>query len=387
MRRLIPFLALLVFLPASAAAGPTNGCPVPCSGQISSPEGTQLLYVQPAGVGGPVHAYDTASGGRVFSLPAGITSADGRSHVVAREFRLGTVVSRMGVGEPPSVRKSVLVDGRWRVAGVSPNGRFAALARQSRDRRSTDATIVDLTRERIARRLDLRGDFEVETVSNDGRRLFLIEHLAASKTKYLVRLFDLSRNRLATKTLRGKGEPSVMAGYAWSGVGSPDGRWLLTLYLNSDRKLAFVHALDLVTSIPTCIFLPGRGSFASLKGYSLTLSPDGGKLYAANTALGVISEIDLATRKVVRTARFARGARAGTGPTMTGTISRTGRMLYFSGGRDLFAYDAAYGVVRGPYPTGGRLTGYGFGLGDRRVHALRADGGMVTFDAATGKRI
>jgi len=321
----------------------------------------------------------------MFSLPAGITSANGRSHVTAKGYGFGTVVSRLRVGNA-TVAGSVLVDGRWQLAGVAPNGRFAALARQARDRRATDVTIIDLTRDRVVHRLDLPGDFEVETISNDGQRLFLIERLA-SKTKYLVRLFDLSGNRLATKPLRGKGEPSVMAGYAWSGVGSPDGRWLLTLYLNSERKLAFVHALDLVTSKPTCIFLPGRGSFSSLKGYSLTLSPDGRKLYAANTALGVLSEVDLATRKVVRTARFARAVRGGNAPTMSGTISRSGRMLYFSGGRDLFAYDAAYGVVRGPYATRGRLSGFGFGLGDRRVHALRADGRMLSFDAATGEQL
>jgi YVTN family beta-propeller protein len=178
-----------------------------------------------------------------------------------------------------------------------------------------------------------------------------------------------------------------MAGYAASAVGSPDGRWLLTLYLNTARRMAFVHALDLETSKPTCIFLPGNGPFERLRGYTLTLSPDGRTLYAANTALGVLSVIDLAARKVVRTVGFAGGERPGAGPPLTGTISRSGRMLYFSGGRDLWAYDAAYGVVRGPYRTGGRLSGFGFGLGDRQVHALRTDGRMLTLDAATGRRV
>ena len=386
MRRLIPLLALLLAPVAHAAAGPLNGCPAPCSGQISSPEGEQLLYVQPAGAGGPVHAYDTTSGARVLALPAGITSADGRFHVTAQSRRPVTSVSRWRVADG-AIAGSMFVDGRWLLAGVAPNGRFAGLARLARDGSRTIVAIVDLLRGRVAHRLDLDGNFEVETVSNDGRRLFLIEHVEGSETQYLVRLFDLSRNRLTTKPLRGQGEPSVMAGYAWSGVGSPDGRWLLTLYLNSARKLAFVHALDLVTSTPTCIFLPGNGPFESLKGYSLTLSPNGRTLYAANTTLGALSEIDLATRRVTRTVRFARGGRSGEGPTLTGTISRSGRMLFFSDGRDLWAYDAAYGVVRGPYRTGGRLQGFGLGLGDRRVHALRTDGRLLTFDAATGRRL
>jgi hypothetical protein len=178
-----------------------------------------------------------------------------------------------------------------------------------------------------------------------------------------------------------------MAGLAWSGVGSPDGRWLLTLYLNTARNLAFVHALDLERSSPLCIFLPSGGPFATLKRYGLTLSPDGTRLYATNAAIGAVAEIDLATRKVVRTVRFPAAPRT-SGPTaLTGSISRNGRTLYFSPGRDLWAYDAAYGVVRGPYRTDGAIRGFGFGLGDGRVHALRADGRLLSFEAATGRRL
>jgi hypothetical protein len=178
-----------------------------------------------------------------------------------------------------------------------------------------------------------------------------------------------------------------MAGLAWSGVGSPDGRWLLTLYLNTGRKLAFVHALDLVRSSPLCIFLPSNGAFGALKRYGLTLSPDGRRLYATNAALGAVAEIDLATRKVVRTTRFAATRKLKGPGSLTGTISRNGRTLYFSPGRDLWAYDTAYGIVRGPYRTGGAIAGFGFSLGDRRVHALRADGRLLTFDAATGEKV
>jgi hypothetical protein len=307
--------------------------------------------------------------------------------VTANARRLGTVVSRLFVANA-TLASSMLVDGRWRLAGVSPNGRFAALSRQSTDRSRTEVTVANLFAGRVAHRLRLRGDFEVETVSRDGKRLFLIEHLVGTDSpRYLVRLFDLSRDRLAAKPLRGAGEPSVMAGLAWSGIGSPDGRWLLTLYLNTGRNVAFVHALDLVRSSPLCIFLPSGGGFDALKRYGLTLSPDGRRLYATNAAIGAVAEIDLATRKVVRTTRFP-AARALSGPAaLTGTISRNGRTLYFSPGRDIWAYDAAYGIVRGPYRTGGTITGFGFGVGDRRVHALRADGRLVSFEAATGKEL
>jgi hypothetical protein len=387
MRRL-SLLAILVLVPAAhAATGPTNGCPAPCSGQVSSPDGMRFLYVQPAGAGGTVDAYDPETGQRIFSLPAGITSADGVSHLAAATRSHDTVVSRYRVADS-TTESWMVVAGRWRLAGVSPDGRFAALARQTKVQPRTHVTIVNVLTKRVAHRLDLRGDFEVETVSRDGKRLFLIQHLPGTGSpRYLVRLFDLSRDRLASRPLRGKGEPSVMAGLAWSGVGSPDGRWLLTLYLNTGRNVAFVHALDLVRSSPLCIFLPSGGAFDSLKRYGLTLSPDGRRLYATNAAIGAVAEIDLATRKVVRTARFA-ASRSLSGPgSLTGTISRNGRTLYFSPGKDLWAYDTAYGVVRGPYRTGGAIAGFGFAVGDHRVHALRADGRMLTFDAATGASI
>ncbi|MGH3105229.1 MAG: hypothetical protein ACRDN6_14155, partial [Gaiellaceae bacterium] len=240
----------------------------------------------------------------------------------------------------------------------------------------------------IAHRLSLLGDFEVETISADGKRLFLVEHLRSSGSpRYLVRLYDLSRERLVANPLRAKGEDRVMAGLAWSGIGSPDGRWLLTLYLNTQRNTAFVHALDLDRSSPRCIDLPSAGSVGALKRYTLTLSPDGRMLYAANTSLGVLAEIDLRTRRVIRVARFARSGGPATRSVLSGTISQNGRTLYFSGGRDLWAYDAAYGRVRGPYLTGGAVVGFGYGKGYRRVHVLRADGRMLAFDAATGRAL
>jgi hypothetical protein len=385
MRRLFVLLVLLVAPAVQAGSAPANGCPAPCSGQVSSPPGTQLLFVQPKGVGGAVHAYDPASGTRVFSLPPGISSADGFWHVAVTPGAATTVVSRYLLADG-SHESSLPVNGRWRLEGVSTDGQFAALVRHARG--TTHIAVGNLFKSRVVHRLRLRGEFEVETVSNDGKRLFLIQHLKTDGApRYLVRLFDLSRDRLASKPLRGAGEPSVMAGLAWSGVGSPDGRWLLTLYLNTDRNVAFVHALDLVRSSPLCIFLPSGGAFDSLKRYGLTLSPDGRRLYATNPALGAVAVIDLPTRKVVRTVRFAPARGLASATPLTGTISRNGRTLYFSPGEDLWAYDTAYGVVRGPYRTNGTIAGFGFGAGDKRVHALSAGGRIVSFDAATGARV
>jgi hypothetical protein len=361
-----------------------DGCPSPCSGQSSSPPNAKYLYVQPNGPRGEIVAYNTVFGTVAFSLPPGTASADGRRHVVASPRRVNTELAdfnlRTGLMESVSY-----VPDRWRIAGVSPTGKWAALVASPGPQ--TRIAIVDAQRGTIIHRATLRGRFEVETISRDGKRLFLIEHL--NDGRYLVRLYDLTLGRLKTQALKASGEGSPMVGLAWSGVGSPDGRWLLTLYLNTHHNHAFVHALDLQQGRPACIDLPsGNGRMAALKRYTLTLSPNGRTLFAANPALGVVASIDLRTLRVSRAARFAPSpAGRPTRQLSAGTISRDGRTLYFSAGSGLWAYDAAYGRVRGPYSTGGRIVGFGYGPGDRTIHALRADGKMLKFDAATGRRI
>ena len=375
----LSLLLLLVAAPGVRA----DGCPAPCSGQSSSPPGTKFLYVQPKGASGPVVAYDTASGRRAFSLPAGVSSADGRWHVAATPAREGTTLVRFALKSGTLVNAS-RVPGRWSPVALSPTGRWLALTRGA-GAGATRIAIVDAARGRVERTASLRGRFEVETVSADGKRLFLIQHL--DESRYLVRLFDVTRARLKTQALKASGEGAPMIGYAWSGVASPEGRWLLTLYVNTHHNHAFVHALDLESGDPACVDLPsGHNQVAALKRYTLTLSPDRRTLFAANPALGVVAAIDLDTLRVTRVARFNPSS-AGSATRLPGTISRNGRTLYFSAGNGLWAYDAAYGVVRGPYATGGRILGFGYGAGDRTIHALRADGRMLTFVAATGKRL
>jgi hypothetical protein len=369
---LAALLAAALLSPAGALG---DGCPLPCSGQSSSPASAKYLYVQPEGAGGKLLAYDTATGKLAFGFPRGHASGDGFLFHTAAASGRDTALARWELGTGRAL-SAWTFPGRWKLAGVSPDGRWLALSRPR-----TEIAIVDAVTTGVVHRLRLDGDFEVETVSVDGKRLFLIEHL--DDGRYSVRLYDLRGEKLIASPLRAKGEAPVMAGLAWSGVASPDGRWLLTLYLNTQRDQAFVHALDLRRSAPLCIDLPsGAGQLERLKRYALKLSPDSRRLYAANPALGVVAEIDLSQRRVVERGRFAR-ADSGAAPPRgaTATISRDGRRLVFTGGRDLWAYDTSANRVRGPYRTGGALVGLGFGAGDRRVHALRADGRLLSFAA------
>ena len=383
MRRLLP-LVLLVLIPAPSAAH-ADGCPLPCSGQSSSPAGSKLLFVQPTGARGALVVYDTRTRKPVFRLPAGIASADGQGYFAAKPDRGGGTIVNQYYAPTGQLMYSWLQPGRWTLGGVSPTGRWIALTRKASG--TTRVRIYDVGRGKLAHVMQLRGNFEVETVSGDGTKLFLIQHLG--RKRYSVRQYDLSHERLVARPLRAAGV-RLMAGYAWSGVASPDGHWLLTLYLSTARNTAFVHSLNLRKSFPACVNLPsGRGQFSKLKNYSLTLSPDSRVLFAANPTLGVLAEVDLLGSRVFRVTRFHRSLVNTNAPRAAtlSTVSRNSRTLYFSAGRDLWAFDAAYGRVRGPYATDGEIVGVGYGATDRRLFAVRKDGRMLAFDAATGARM
>jgi hypothetical protein len=155
---------------------------------------------------------------------------------------------------------------------------------------ATHMLLFDTTFSNAPVPIELHGFFEFDAVSNDGTKVFLIEY--ASTTIYRVRVFDvgigLDKNVVFDKSDGG----TAMTGVRLSGVPSPDGRWLFSVYAR-EHSSPFVHALDLVNGFAFCLDLPGSGyatSDAAMR-WSLALSADGTHLYAANGTLGLVSEI------------------------------------------------------------------------------------------------
>lgn len=362
MRRLW-FLALvlpLIVVPSVLASGGSQHRAWP----------SELFAVRPAGGYGPLEAFDMRDGGKRFALPAGMASADGRRFFAASGAALrafdpstGRLVRTYRLGE------------RFAVAAVSQNGRYVVLER------GTQLGVLDTVAGRTARRLRLPASFDVDAISPEGDKLFLIQHYASGR--YDVRLYDLAAGRLQAGALREKGETEQMAGVPWSRVPTPDGSWLLTLYLNTREHEAFVHTLNLRQGYPVCIDLPSARSLEQLKTYSLTLAPDGYTVYAANPALGVVAQIDLNELRVVGSWNFP--AKQG-GRTAAGALSPDGT-LTFASGRDLWAFDPVTTVVRGPYRAGADVAGLAYSSDGKRVYAARTDGRVDVFDAVRGKAL
>jgi len=338
--------------------------------------------VRPSGTIGPLRAYDLATGRQRFSIEPGMLSADGSrffgASVAGRRTTIARFDTRSGglVGTWPAF-------GQWWLGGISPNGRWIVLAASKPGKGMTRLAVVSTDRHRVVRTLPLRGWWEIETVSNDGRRLFLIQH---RQTSYVVRVYDVARGALRPGSVRIKNESPQMVGSAWGSVASPDGRWLLTLYIQNVGDSAFVHALDLNRAIARCLDLPTAegADFAALTQYVFVLSRDAKTLFAANPVLGIVARIDLSTGRTLGATRFRSAAASGQpASAAVGAISHDGRTIYFSTGSPIWAYDSAYERVRGPY-VAGRVAGMGFSPDDRRLYVVRAAGSVTTLDAARG---
>jgi len=378
-RLFVPLAAAALVVLALAAGASSVPCgPTTCAPLSSTVAGSRTLGVRPHGLTGPLVVYDLATGRMVARLPAGVLSADGRRYVASSNAGLRTRVTRYDAVTARRLGSVTVREAGLEVEAVSANGRYTALAWGTK---SPTIWIVDLNGRRVTRKVHLEGEWAVDALSTDGRRLYLIE--SHQNGGYAVRVHEASRG-LVPGAITDPSEPGPMTGVAWSSAGTPDGSRQLTLYVEPESKTtgAFVHALSLTSATAACIDLPG-GDFMAVGRYALVLAPSGRTLYAANASLGVVATIDLQARKVVDTVRFASEGADGSTSTAFGAISPDGRTLYFSAGRGVLAYDTADRSVRGPYARGS-VDGVGFHPSGGTVLVVRRDGSTVRLDAASG---
>lgn len=375
MRRLLPLLVLLAIPFASAAHA--DGCPPSTCGTTSvALPGSNLAFVFPQGRQGPLRVYDLQTGRKRFAFPSGMLSADGRVFVSAVQspHRTRFVRYDTGTGRGRTLRT---LPGSWGVVGVSADGRRIARFKFRKRARGTILTLDDPGRSGSVR---FPGSYELESFSQNGRRLFLVHwHRSGS---YDLQQYDRGSARLSPTKLDEPDEK--MNGQAQGAVETRDGSWLYTLYWKLDGG-TFVHALDLRTGIAHCIDLPLRGDLATIGATALTLSPDERRLYLASPLAGSVTTVDLDTLEAASTVRFRAVRTAnylyGVGPSAA--MSPNGRMLAFVSAHGLWLMDTAYGVVRGPTTIRAQVLGVGFTPDGRRVVAMTA-GRSSFFDAATG---
>ena len=276
---------------------------VSACGRVSQagPTAGYRLYEAAARQDAPIVALiDTRSHAAHSRLPLGVPSPDWTRYYAASSGSLLVLDPQSGVTQariplpgdfllPPVTNSGLL-------GGLSQNGSWLVLQRFDRQAQNTARAshflVFDTSTMSVRRGIDLDGYFQFDAISNDGERLFLIQFI--NGTDYHVRDFSVSGGALDPSFVIDKYDgDAAMNGLKLSGVASPDGAWLYSVYARA-HKGAFIHALFLDGTLAFCLDLPGKGfedGDSSSLAWSLALSPEGNRLYAVNPVLGVITEV------------------------------------------------------------------------------------------------
>jgi hypothetical protein len=392
---LIPILLLTV-----ACAPPTLE---PAALPLADPLSAELMVVRPNGTAGELITYNITTGQEHFRLPAGFLTADESQYYSAAHQR-GKTYLNLYNPQTGGIANNITVDGNWSLDGMSANGRWLVLTRfpdeEEQTRRQvngiwqTEIQVIDTQDGRATHTFTLDGNFEIDTISGDGTGLFLIQQLPpANPDHYLIRAYDLSLDELLLDPLRDKRLlDELMVGYPWGSISDPAGVWYPTLYLNTQNNMAFIHALNMETRLTFCINLPSSGGdFNTLQQYTLTLAPDGQKIYAANAALGVVAEVDLQQIMITKQTQFAAHPlptrfREDSGLNAS-LITADGKTLYFTDGRQLWRYDTVTGEVSQPLLESDKDTVQGLSISDdgQWLYIAQAKRPLLVLSTTTGK--
>lgn len=286
MRRLLLAASLLVLVAGCGSPGPVAA-------------GNYKLYeAASARTGQIVALIDTQSRATERRLPWGVPSTDGKHFYAISSKTLQDIDPRSG-----SVLRTLQLAGSFEMppatlggapGGLSQNGRYLVLQATGPRTSATHMLLIDTQQFNVAKRIDLNGKFDFDAVNNTGQGVYVIEYPNAADSYYHVRVYEVAAGQLGAYTVVDKGGPNeIMTGVRLSGVFSPDGQWLYSLYARADKG-AFVHALNLSGPWAFCLDLPGSGYASNMNAFqwSLAMTPDGRHIYAANGPMGLVTQID-----------------------------------------------------------------------------------------------
>jgi hypothetical protein len=353
-----------------------------------------------------VSVIDSRSQSAERRLPLGVASSDWK--------HLYSIVGSSLVDTDPqtgTTQNAILLPGSYQLpsatitgvpGGTSPDGRWVVVESFEGPANgvptATHMLMIDTAASKVMHRVNLNGYFHFDAVSNDGLRLYLIQYLNGKE--YYVRLYDVSAGALDANIVVDKSDGNqAMAGIRLSGLASPDGHWLFSMYVRENES-PFIHALSLDGPFAFCLDLPGNGyatSEAEMH-WSLAMNRAGSLLYAVNGATGVVAEIDISAQynpQVKRTAKIpgGRSAKAGSNAAV---LSPDGKTLVTAGATGIEWIDTASLAARmsalgdwhvwslGLSPDGSMI--YAVGDNGHIAEVAMASGGVVhTFDPAEGQ--
>jgi hypothetical protein len=269
--------------------------------------------------------------------------------------------------------------------GLAPNGMWLVV--ESFDSSQSHMLIVNTTTLTVRRKIDLGGHFQFDAISNDGDRLYLIQHI--NGREYYVRMYDVVGGRLDENIVVDKSDGNqAMAGTRLSGIATPDGHMLFSMYVR-EHESPFIHALSLDGPFAFCLDLPGDGyadSAAEMR-WALAITGDGSRIYAANPATGVVAVISTGANSVpsvLRTARFERAIspNAKVSGANAAVVSRDGGTLVVGGASGVTWIDTSSLQVRAHALTGWHVSSVGMSPNGQNLYAVGDDGRIAEISMA-----
>lgn len=272
-----------------------------------------------------------ATGEKLYEAVSGdsIAVIDARSHATERRLPLGvassdwkhlySIASTSLVDTDPETganQRNLDLGGDYSLppatanglpGGLSGNGRWLVV--ETAGKTATRMLLINTDALKVTRTIDLHGTFHFDAISDDGLRLYLIQYL--NSREYYVRLYDTALGQLDENIVVDKSDGNqAMTGLRLSGVATPGGSWLFSMYVRSEES-PFVHALSLGGPFAFCLDLPGSGFSTNQNEmqWSIAMSRDGSRLYAANPATGTVASMsngDNGAPAILRTNRFGK---------------------------------------------------------------------------------
>ena len=405
---------------STASGGPATGAPTTGAAgtaratgpAAAAPDDSTDAWLAVGRKGVPDLEVILASGGEQMfdALPTGVPVQDdwGRL-IVARPDGAQTKVENLVV-QPGFGGEAKTIDGAWRLptvgpdpipVGVSADGRTIVLVEADRPAGAGASRFAILARGVTgpARVISLKGHFDFDALSPDGRTLYLIEHLdAAGGEAYQVRSVDVASGALQDGVVVDKRNiDEQMAGYPLGQLRRADGS-VFTLYRGLDGP--FIHALNTTDRWALCIDLPATGASSEVAAgdWGLAQSADGSSIYAANATLGLVLEIDPVQYGVRRSMSVTPLAGSGIvlakfGQEESGPAGRrvvvapAGKTIYEAALGGILAIDATDLQTRATFEAGSAVNGLAVTSDGGTLYALLADGHIVKLDATTGRRL
>ncbi|HLX57500.1 MAG TPA: hypothetical protein VKR83_10775 [Ktedonobacteraceae bacterium] len=408
---------LCMLLPLFAACG-SNASPAT---NATLPAGENIYVLDgytPQGatnISQHIVAFHPGNSNAALTLPAGLTTMDHRLLIVATAQANQTTVSVMNTQTGATLR-ALTIAGNYSTAGqdfnnavLSFDGHWLALRSLDQSTSQTTIALVDTQVGKLVNTIHLNGDFDLDAINASGSAVYLLERYNDGSGQYDVRRYDVPQHQLYPYQIFDK---TLL--YDWNMTGravarqmASDGTTAYTLYIDTSHNIAFLHILPLDPTFPfaRCIELPvGKSTNADLLGYyTLKLSADGRALYAANGALGVVSEIDLNAAgasdvfddKITVTQHFNPGVTSISSQDKSrmlrngAVLSSDQSTLYFAGLSGIWSVNTSdLHAQRGTFKhllAQQSFTGIALSLDSKTLYAVDPESGITQLNIASGQ--